>query len=151
MAVVLLVINALSLASSLYQAPSTWVVHHPSLESYQLAHPLNVLIGSEGVDERLPSTSVIDPSDFGRPSMFRDILTCGPASIFVEECEPPQWPARFYITSRGNGASLRDCVRSKLPRGYVIERSAIGRDEALRTLHFPRTAEISSTVSLNAH
>jgi hypothetical protein len=103
-AVVLIALNCLSGASRLVHASRTWVVHYPSLESYQLAHPFNILFSSEGVDQRLPSSSFIAPFDHDSPSMFRDILACRPERLLIESAfVRPQMPTRFYVTTSGSG------------------------------------------------
>lgn len=149
-AIVLIVLNSLFIALRHSERPTRWVVRDPSLESYQLAHPYDVLFGSDAWDERLPPSSVLGPFNEHRPSIVRDLLACGAANVMVEEhTGPPQMPTRFYLTATGNGSSLRDCVRRKLPAGYVIEHSGSTHNEAMRSVRFPPTVDINASASLS--
>jgi hypothetical protein len=146
-ALVLAGVNVVTLHWRPLTAPKTWVVHHPVLEAQQAADPYNLLYGSDGWDKRVPVSSIMDPAfDEERPSMFRDMLACGPRSITVEQSHP--FPIRFYLTPIGEGSALPDCVRSKLPTGYVIERSGVPGKQALPHVHYPSTTELSATVNM---
>jgi hypothetical protein len=119
-AFVLLAINVAFLLTRSQQ--QEWLIRLPALEEFQRQHPDNLLFSSDHWDARVPISSVIDPSlSEERPSMLRDILSCRPTRVVMETREKlPQMPVRYYVSGIG-GREYSDCVRSKLPPGYVIE------------------------------
>jgi hypothetical protein len=97
-----------------------WTISMPALERDQIANPSNALFTFHSWDPRVPLSSVADPYQPNKPSMFRDIMACRPAAIFMEwgSSRPPQMPPRYYVYGREK--ALAECAARTLPHGYEI-------------------------------